>query len=909
MRRVILSIFILAASAGIARGQVFTLGADPVDIKWKSLETEHFRLVYPEASDSLAREYAKSLESFVQTTRPSLGFSPNEFYKRRFPVIFHSYSATSNGMVSWAPRRMEIFTNADLYDPESTPWMTQLTVHEGRHVAQMQFPRGNKLFRPLGYVIGELATGLATAIYPGPALLEGDAVVAETALTDSGRGRTSDFLEYYHVALADSLYRDFWQWRWGSQRRYTPDYYRAGYLLVAGMRTAFDDPLFSYRYYDNINRKTLPWNALGLTIYQTVRKPFLLVFEDIQRYFQEEWAAADSLRAPFVEGQDMVQKGRLYDSYISLTPTDKGFYAIHGALDKATELVRIDSAGKVRSVVPFSSQTSRLTYDRFYKKLIWSEHRGSAMLELKSYSMLRYMNEDGTIRDFKVKGRFFNPSANDIGPTFAAVQQFEDGHSSIKVFSSSIGTVLEEFRAPAGLQPVEIAWIDGKIYASAITEEGFSIYDVDGWRPLFAPAHSKINRLFGRDGLIWFTSDRSGVSELHSLDPASGEMLQRTNLRFGGKEFAFAQDSSLWYSAPTAEARQVRRLAPGELLAKAVEFNPIHIVSAEILSSQESAWDIPYEGPISEGKRYSKLFQPVRFHSWMPVYMEYNPVEKLSGEEVTNTGSLGATVLFQNELGTSWGSAGVSLVDSLGFRTGVHAQFVSTGLGPTFELRADYYEEASPLPWNLNLAAGVSFPINLSKGGWRSGIIPSYKAEWSYWGYWGNLINPLIYRKASLTAYTMRPVAPSGIFPKWGIGVETGMRSTYVPYWGTSRTFYGKGFAYLPGLMSTHGIKLSGEFVRKESYLAKADYAFPFLPLDYSKLCPFMYIRNLEGGLHGAVEKLPGTGRNLYAGASLKVRLANLLWSPYDTYFGVKYLHCFNDPSRSMWVPVLSVNM
>ena len=68
-------------------------------------------------------------------------------------------------------------------------------------------------------------------------------------------------------------------------------------------------------------------------------------------------------------------------------------------------------------------------------------------------------------------------------------------------------------------------------------------------------------------------------------------------------------------------------------------------------------------------------------------------------------------------------------------------------------------------------------------------------------------------------------------------------------------------------------------------------------------------MRNLEGGLHGAVEKLPGTGRNLYAGASLKVRLANLLWSPYDTYFGVKYLHCFNDPSRSMWVPVLSVNM
>ena len=901
-----LSFFVLTSALGIARGQVYTLGADPVEVKWKSLETEHFRLVYPEATDSLAREYAKSLESFVHTTEPSIGFYPNQFYKKKMPVIFHAYSATSNGMVSWAPRRMELFTNADLYDPESTPWMTQLTVHEGRHVAQMQFPRRNWLFGSLEYLLGDLSTGAATTIYPGQALMEGDAVAAETALTNSGRGRTSDFLEYYHVALSDSLYRDFWQWRYGSQKRYTPDYYRAGYVLVAGMRTAFNDTLFTRRYFDNVNARFLPFFVLYRTVEQGSWMRFDRAFKTIQDSFRAEWAAADSARAPFVEGQDMVQKGRLYDTYISLTPTDKGFYAIHGALDKATELVRIDSAGEVRSVVPFSSQTSRLTYDRFYKKLIWSEHRGSAMLELKSYSMLRYMNEDGTIRDFKVKGRFFNPSANDIGPSFAAVQQFEDGHSSIKVFSSSIGTVLEEFRAPAGLQPVEIAWIDGKIYASAITEEGFSIYDVDGWRPLFAPAHSKINRLFGRDGLIWFSSDRSGVPELHSVDPASGEMLQRTSLRFGGKEFAFGPDSSLWYSAPTAEAKIVRRLEPGKLLAKPVTFNAIQIVSAEKLSAQEGAGSIPYEGPISEGKRYSKLFQPVRFHSWMPVYVEYNPVEKLSGEEVINTGTLGATVLFQNELGTSWGSAGVSLVDSLGFRTGVHAQFVSNGLGPTFELRADYYEEASPLPWILNLVAGVSFPINLSKGGWRSGIIPSYKAELSYWG---QLINPGIFRKASLTAYTMRPVAPSGIFPKWGIGVETGMRSTSDPYWGTSRAFYGKGFAYLPGLMSTHGIKLSGEFVRKESYLAKADYAFPFLPLDWSRCCPAFYVRNLEGGLHGAVEKLPGTARNLYAGARLKVRLANLLWSPYDTYFGVKYLHCFNDPSRSMWVPVVSVNM
>jgi hypothetical protein len=124
------------------------------------------------------------------------------------------------------------------------------------------------VFRPLEYLIGDLAVGAASAIYPGPALLEGDAVVAETALTSSGRGRTADFLEYYHVALADSLYRDFWQWRYGSQKRYTPDYYRAGYVLIAGMRTAYSDTLFTRRYFHNANSRFLPFNVLQKTVIQ-----------------------------------------------------------------------------------------------------------------------------------------------------------------------------------------------------------------------------------------------------------------------------------------------------------------------------------------------------------------------------------------------------------------------------------------------------------------------------------------------------------------------------------------------------------------------------------------------------------------------------------------------------------------
>ena len=90
MRRYILTIIALHAALLAASAQVYSLGADPVAIKWKSLESANFRIIYPEEADSLAREYVRSLESFAAATRPTIGFLPNELYHRKMPVILHA---------------------------------------------------------------------------------------------------------------------------------------------------------------------------------------------------------------------------------------------------------------------------------------------------------------------------------------------------------------------------------------------------------------------------------------------------------------------------------------------------------------------------------------------------------------------------------------------------------------------------------------------------------------------------------------------------------------------------------------------------------------------------------------------------------------------------------------------------
>ena len=93
-----------------------------------------------------------------------------------------------------------------------------------------------------------------SGLFPGPALLEGDAVTTETALTSSGRGRQASFLSYMKPAFDCGDMRNYWRWTFGSDKLYTPDYYRSGYMLVAGTRVFFNDPLFIEEYFSRTKK-------------------------------------------------------------------------------------------------------------------------------------------------------------------------------------------------------------------------------------------------------------------------------------------------------------------------------------------------------------------------------------------------------------------------------------------------------------------------------------------------------------------------------------------------------------------------------------------------------------------------------------------------------------------------------
>ena len=74
--------------------------------------------------------------------------------------------------------------------------------------------------------------------------------------------------------------------------------------------------------------------------------------------------------------------------------------------------------------------------------------------------------------------------------------------------------------------------------------------------------------------------------------------------------------------------------------------------------------------------------------------------------------------------------------------------------------------------------------------------------------------------------------------------------------------------------------------------MLSVDYALPFAALDWSFLCPVAYIKNLEFNPHADLAIYRGSrssGTLLSAGASLCLKLGNLLWLPFDTRIGLDY--------------------
>ena len=763
-----LNLIIIMALLGLphaAEAQFYSVGDDPGRLKWYSIESRNYRIIYPQGLDSLARVYGEMLEQYRLPAGASAGYFPGEMTRQKMPVILHAYNAQSNGSVAWAPKRMDLFTSPQGYGAEAMPWEKMLAIHESRHVAQMQFGLSNA-FRPFYWIFGEMFAGAMPGIYPSKWMLEGDAVVAETALTDAGRGRSADFLNYYMAAFDNGDFRNWNRWRYGSFKYFTPDHYALGYMTISGIRYSSGKAGFMGDYLTHVSRRPYDIFSYSTISKRYTGKNFRKAFDATMQLYHDIWSEEKSLRAPFLKAEQISRPKKEYTEYSDIFVAGDTVYALKESMGRAKSLVMRLPSGKEKVLSSFGVTSGPLWHSPETGKVWWSEYICDERWSQEIHSVIRYCDlKTGKKKSFTKKGKKFCPSVSADGKLLAVTDYPTEGGSGIEIFDIESGKSLKYVHAPDSLQVTEAVFAADGLFIVGISEHGYGLYSED-FRPLLGPEPVKISRFRPHGDNIVFTSGKNGVNELYYYSPDDGTLRQMTSTEYGAGDFAFSSDGScLYYAAVRHDGKPVMAVSSDSLLYRKTAFSDIHRYRiADELSRQEKALaDMPetnaharkdstHDGGavrFSSPERYRKFAHLFNIHSWAPVYFNADRIMDLSYDYFYELASPGAAAVIQNNLGTMSANFGYSAhkdpYDIPAWRHSGHLRFTYSGLYPVIEASLDINDRAAfNYIFNQYDGTGISLsmtgrqsarpyirgelsvyvPFNFSSGGWSRGVIP-----------------------------------------------------------------------------------------------------------------------------------------------------------------------------------------
>lgn len=855
----LLACVMLFAASFTAAAQFYNFGTDPSFVKWSQIRTPDFRLVYPRGMDSLARVYLFNLEKMRPVVNKELLLDT-----KPISVVLHPYTTLSNGAVSWAPKVVNLITTPEAYRGTMEPWYEQLASHELRHVTQTQhFTKG--IWRVMEYVMGEQAVGIGLGLFSSSVFMEGDAVVAETENSESGRGRSASFLMYPRALLLDGV-----DWNWdkavfGSYHYKPINKYAIGYTMLAAQRIKTDDLYFTGRFFhDKANLYDVKkiFQKKSNRDYPT-QKQFI---NDYQEVFGEMWRQQLEQMGEPTPSTRLSREPRLYCDYTSPVPVydtlslyDPSIFAIKQGMEHVPEIVRIDTLGREHHVCWFSSYSSKLT-EAVGGRIYWSETVMHEASSLENFSEICYLDlRRGGYHSLVRNTRWFNPSVHPDGTVLAVTEYPVEGGSRLLVISSDNGEVLSDLGAPEGGQLLESCFSGDYLYVTFIGASGVGIYrknifaDRDSrWESVAPQQRAEIRSLRSTGDGIIFATDLDGVMNVYSIDASDFTLHKLTNAKFGANHPFLGPNSHLLaYSEFDRFGYHLASAGEDELewsIASFDEpaFNPI----AEALSDQvyeaglaEPAVDSSYfDAEAYPSRKFGKLSHALNIHSFAPVYYNIDRIKAMSMDHYYDLASLGATVYSQNILGTLTTMLGYSYHG--GFHA-AHAKAVATLLDFDVEAEVDFndrfrtvefpFEQAEdpdfvpPVTGSRRLVKGsvtIDYPLNLYHDGWLSMFIPSVTADLS--NDLTGVADGAGYKycpKSELTAgfryYKMLATPTAAIFPRHGGSLTVFARFPVLGRSVYSPLAFMSGYLYFPGFVRPQGIRLSGvvqhQFFKEDS--------------------------------------------------------------------------------------------
>lgn len=792
-------------------------GGYPSSVKWKQINTDTVRIVFPAGLDSLAERVA-ALTSFEQKTN-TVGIGRK---LRKVSIVLQSGVTYSNGYVALGPFRSNFFLMPAInaFELGAQSWPDNLSIHEFRHVQQYSnFREG--LAATLYDLFGEDGQALANDAAIPNWFFEGDAVYNETMLSHQGRGRLPAFLSGYRALYDASKQYSYLKLRNGSLKDFVPDHYPLGYMLVAYGREKY-----GMDFWQKVTSDAVRFHPLFYPLQGALKKytglPFPQYVSRALGYFRDQWKT-DRLQK--MDWLTPLAKNRVVDYKYPYRLGDGSLLVLRDSYRSLPGFYRITPGQPEKKIA-----TRDIAYDDYFSynagKIVYAAFQPDIRWGNREYSILKVLDiATGKILQITSHTKYFTPDISHDQHLIAAVAIRTDQHCDLDILDIK-GKLLKSLVQNSTLIYTypKFSADDRSVFVVARNTRGeMSLEEIklsSGETRTLLPF---ANRIIGfpvvEGDTVLYSCSADGLDEVWAYSCRTDKNYRLGTFPTGLYQSVFDRQK-LVSMAFTAGGYRLTRLEPS--------WDPVNL-KADTLAN------LYLSGPFSAGKnnslllagsgkypilRYPKLFHPFNFHSWRPAYSEPDLSFIVYGENVLNT--------FQSQLYYTYNRN--EKYSRIGY-TGTYGGWFLEPIfdfGETFHRTGYLGNTATGVNWNeAKISAGLQLPLDLSGG--KQYRYLTISATDNFTGVqWTGVARQV---QSNFAINSLQPQlayagfsqqAPQNIFPRWGQQVLVKYNTVTSQY--TARQFLAALQLYLPGLTKQQSLVLEGALQTRDTL---NNYAFP----------------------------------------------------------------------------------
>ena len=899
-------------------------GGIPSSVKWKQINTDTARVIFPVGLDSQALRVAAIVHWLARQKPNAIGSE-----MRKINIVLQNQTTIANGYVSLAPFRSEYFLTPAFNNFElgSLPWHEELAVHEYRHVQQFNnFRHG--LSKAFYYVLGEGGLLVATGAAIPDWFFEGDAVYNETVLTNQGRGRLPLFLnQYKSLWLANKNY-SWMKLRNGSLMDFVPSHYPLGYLLVN-----YGYEKYGADFWKKVTRDASAFRGLFYPFQRAIKKYAGVNFETFRKNAfdfykmngvgKDEKISSPSQGAePGIKNITKPNKKFATNYFYPFRINDDSLLYLKSSYRRVNAFYIRDKNGEHRLAIKdisldehFSYRNGRIIYAAFVPDARWS---------WRDYSVIRVIDIfSGRKQQISRKTKYFTPDISEDGSKIVAVQVETSGKSELHILETKTGKVMQRIKSAEIALFTDPKFIDENSVVTAVRlhdgRMALALVDINiGSIERLTPLSYNVVGFPSYDnGMIYFTGSYSGNDDLFALRMKDRKIFQLTSSALGNY-FVNASPDKLVFSSYTADGYQLRELDLKQIMLNEVnqlglQESVVHWPVSQTNINTDILLDKVEERNfvINDYKKSSHLFN---FHSWRPYYEDPEFTFSLFSDNILNTFSTELFYRYNQDEKTN----------GVGFNS-VYAGFypyISGGMDYTFSRPVTINNIPAIIDeWQSHI--GLSVPLNFSNGltykffniG-SSYVFNQQKFKGAFKDSIGN--SNYSYLSHFISWNQQVQMARQHIYPKFAYNFSLNLRHVISKY--SSYQFLSNGALYLPGLHETHSIQLTAGFQQRDTnnvlfsnlfansrgyneyYFSRmwrlsGNYHFPLLYPDwgFANLVYFLRIRgNAFYDYTKVYSKDKSSTRNLRSVGG-EIFFDTRWWNQVPVSFGIRLSHLLDD--------------